>query len=66
MIVGHNCTSTKIITHPQSIGEIALANNTFPRIRGTKRVETRLLNISIVGIETPAPVPMNLERENGT
>jgi len=50
----------------QFFEDIGLPNNTFPKTRGTKSVVIRLLNNSIVGIDTPAPAPMNLEREKGT
>lgn len=40
--------------------------HTFPKIKGTKSVMTRLLNNCIVGMVTPTPPAMNFDRERGT
>lgn len=40
-------------------------NITFPKIKGTKSVRTRLLSSCAVGTYTPTPTTMNFEMENG-
>lgn len=40
--------------------------NTFPMIRGTRSVRTRLLNNCSAGTDTPTPEAMSLEIEKGT
>lgn len=61
-------TSLKLLSFKVKSHAMLICNGgiTFPKIRGTKRVRTRLLNNCLVGIDIPTPAPMNFDIEKGT